>query len=137
MAASEDYLHAALESALDSSRRIRSLQFASRTAFARAALEPAESFESRLIRDGEPYELALFAANNSSAGRYGTSARADAGELTANDFEPEGRWTATKRAGPRRAALPPRASPLKGRAGASSSDDPERCLNAAARLVDA
>lgn len=115
----EDYLSDSLSSLVQSSRLIQSLNFNPTQVFTRAVLSSEQWFETHLIRDAEPHELALF--------RPTDTLRYDAVEQVGEE-----RWTATTRKGPERVGAVERASPLKGR----GTDDPERCLRAARKLLD-
>lgn len=106
---------------------IAALPFKRTQSFARAALMPDAQFESLLIRDAEPYELALFRPTDLAATRYDATL----------DQDPAGddRWTATKHPAPRRAIGKDKASPLKERRGAPGVD-PARALRAAQKLLE-
>jgi hypothetical protein len=115
----DNYLADSLTSLVQSSRLIQSLHFHRSQVFTRAVLASEEWFETHLIRDAEPHELALF--------RPSDMLRYDAVEQVGEE-----RWTATTRKVPERVGAVERASPLKGR----GTDDPERCLRAARKLLD-
>jgi hypothetical protein len=120
------YLSDSLSSLVQSTSLIKSLPFARTQCFTRAVLSSEEWFETHLIRDAEPYELALFRPAES---RYDVPP-----ESSLDRTAGEERWTATQRLGPQRAGGWDKASPLKEKKGAG--DDPERCLKAAKRLLE-
>ncbi|SCV67805.1 BQ2448_5416 [Microbotryum intermedium] len=137
------YLAESLNSIARSSALIDALTFRRTRAFSRAILATEEQFEAHMIRDAEPYELALF--------RPTLESRYDAldGGLMDDDAENvfgassgagavvggEEKWTAAKRGGPQRAGAWDKASPLKERKGTAAAEDPDRCLRAALKLL--
>lgn len=118
---SSNYVLDSLSSMRQSSLVIAALPFHRQHAFARAALASEDYFETNLIRDAEPHELALFSTAHS--------------RLDPADADSQDRWTATKRHGPRRAIGRDKASPLKERRGATVAD-PSRALRAAQKLLE-
>lgn len=118
---SSTYVLDSLTSMRQSSLVIAALPFHRQRAFAHAALASEDYFESNLIRDAEPHELALFSTKH---------ARVDPSDAAGED-----RWTATKRLGPRRAIGRDKASPLKERRTATVAD-PARAIRAAQKLLE-
>lgn len=118
---SNSYINDSLLSIAQSSSIISSLQFHRTEVFTLAVLSPEAWFETHLIRDAEPHELALFRPTDS---RYDPI-----------DAQEEEKWVATKRKGPERLGPLEKASPLK-EGNRKGGDDPERCLQAAQRLLE-
>lgn len=129
-----NYIPDSLASLSQSTALISSLSFTRTNTFTRAVLSSEEWFETHLIRDAEPYELALFRPSTTTAGYDPDVGGAGAGGIGAGPDE----WTATKRDGPQRVGGFDKASPLKEKRGGNNSnaENPERCLKAAKRLLD-
>ncbi|KDE05179.1 hypothetical protein MVLG_04421 [Microbotryum lychnidis-dioicae p1A1 Lamole] len=138
------YLAESLNSIARSSALIDALSFRRDQAMPRAILATEKQFEAYMIRDAEPYELALFRPTLES--RYdaldgdlideddaGTAFGASGG--AGSVLGAEEKWTATKRGGPQRANMFEKASPLKERKGTAAAEDPDRCLRAALKLL--
>ncbi|SCZ93155.1 BZ3500_MvSof-1268-A1-R1_Chr6-2g08495 [Microbotryum saponariae] len=138
------YLAESLNSIALSSALIDALSFRRDQAMPRAILATEKQFEAYMIRDAEPYELALFRPTLES--RYdaldgdlidedhaGTAFGASGG--AGSVLGAEEKWTATKRGGPQRANMFEKASPLKERRGTAAAEDPDRCLRAALKLL--
>lgn len=123
------YIPAALASLQSSTALLSTLHFHSTNALSAALLAPEAAFETHLIRDAAPHELALFEPASSVQ-----PVLLDSADLSrAGDGE---RWTATKRAQPKQVGGWEKASPLKQKKGAAGQqEDPLRCLKAAERLL--
>ncbi|GAA5964094.1 hypothetical protein JCM21900_004506 [Sporobolomyces salmonicolor] len=129
---SSPYLSEALSSLSQSARLLNSLPFHRTQILPITVLSDEDFFESRLIRDAAPHELALFQPNQASGDYWGT----EPDEAAAQDGE---RWIATKRKAPKWVDVgKDKASPLKERqrAPANPVDDPDRCLRAAKKLLE-
>ncbi|BGP31667.1 hypothetical protein JCM10296v2_003441 [Rhodotorula toruloides] len=127
----------ALASLSQSSRVLSSVSFAPLAVLPQAVLSSEDAFETHLIRDAAPHELALFEPNDPTndpviaVDAFEGGMGLEAGE----------RWIAAKRAGPKRAGgVVERPSPLKERRATTASGggatDPDRCLRAAKKLLD-
>ncbi|KAJ8294900.1 DNA mismatch repair protein msh6 [Rhodotorula toruloides] len=125
----------ALASLSQSSRILSSLSFAPLAVLPQTVLSSEDAFETHLIRDAAPHELALFEPNDPTNDPV----------IAVDAFEGAGiegeRWVAAKRAGPKRAGgVVGRPSPLKERrattARGGGATDPDRCLRAAKKLLD-
>lgn len=126
----------ALASLSQSSRILSSLSFAPLAVLPQTVLSSEDAFETHLIRDAAPHELALFEPNDPTNNPV----------IAVDAFEGPGiegeRWVAAKRAGPKRAGgVVGRPSPLKERrattaSGGGGATDPDRCLRAAKKLLD-
>ncbi|BGP15726.1 hypothetical protein JCM10213_007979 [Rhodosporidiobolus nylandii] len=135
---SSDYhrLNDAFRSLAHSTAALNALSFSSPNILPRTVLSPDDFFETHLIRDAAPHELALFepnpATNDFSAGQ-------DPEELLRRQNEDD-RWMATKRRAPQRVAQKDKASPLKQTRNQTTAghavDEPDRCLRAAKKLLD-
>lgn len=127
------YIPSALSSLQSSTALLESLQFTHNPSLSLALLAPEASFETHLIRDAAPHELALF---QPSSTRYDAPILLDSGDLSlGGGAGHEERWTAAKRASPVRVGGWEKASPLKERR-VQGQEDPNRCLKAAERLLD-
>ncbi|BGP24256.1 hypothetical protein JCM10295v2_003166 [Rhodotorula toruloides] len=124
----------ALSSLSQSSRVLSSLSFAPLAILPQTVLSSEDAFETHLIRDAAPHELALFEPNDPTNDPV----------IAVDAFETRGTgqgWLAAKRAGPKRAGgTVARPSPLKERRAATANGgattDPDRCLRAAKKLLD-
>ncbi|GAA5859906.1 hypothetical protein JCM1840_001790 [Sporobolomyces johnsonii] len=129
---SSTYLSDALSSLAQSAQVLDSLPFHRTQILPRTVLSDEDFFESRLIRDAAPHELALFQPNQASGDYWAT----EPDEPAAQDGE---RWIATKRKAPKRVDVgKDKASPLKERQRppANPVDDADRCLRAAKKLLE-
>ncbi|ORY88092.1 hypothetical protein BCR35DRAFT_313096 [Leucosporidium creatinivorum] len=124
------YIPAALSSLQSSTALLNSLHFTHSPSLSLALLSPESTFETHLIRDAAPHELALF---QPSSTRYDAPILLDSADLSLGHHEE--RWTAAKRAPPQRVGGWEKASPLKERR-VQGQEDPNRCLKAAERLLD-
>lgn len=125
----------ALASLRQSARVLDHLAFTPRAALPRAVLASDDHFETHLIRDAAPHELALFEPNDPTNDPVIAPDAFDAQHPSSSGE----RWVAAKRAGPQRAAAARGAggqapSPLKDRR--ATDPDPDRCLRAAKKLLD-
>lgn len=124
------YLPAAFSSLQSSTDLLNSLQFTHNPSLSLALLAPEATFETHLIRDAAPHELALFQPSTS---RYDAPILLDSADLSTGGHHEE-RWTAAKRAPPQRVGGWEKASPLKERR-IQGQEDPNRCLKAAEKLL--
>ncbi|GAA6051784.1 hypothetical protein JCM3770_004970 [Rhodotorula araucariae] len=137
---SAPHLSAAFASLAQSSAALRSFRFEQTAVLPRTVLSSEEFFETHLIRDAAPHELALF----EPAAATNDVLPLDADEVAQMGLangQLDDKWMAIKRKGPRRAGgQRDRASPLRERratqAGHSGGPDPDRCLRAAQKLLD-
>lgn len=125
------YIPAALSSLQSSTALLNSLQITHNPSLSLALLAPEATFETHLIRDAAPHELALF---QPSSTQYDAPILLDSGDLSVGGQHEE-RWTAAKRAAPLRVGGWDKASPLKERR-VQGQEDPNRCLKAAEKLLD-
>ncbi|KAK4049033.1 hypothetical protein OIV83_004394 [Microbotryomycetes sp. JL201] len=128
-----NYIPDALDSLQRSTAVLSGASFNATRSLTRAVLASEDEFETLLIRDAAPYELALFMPT--------AETRLDSAPLVDVDLSRIGdeRWTATKRQAPRRAttAATAKPSPLKLKRGtAKAAEDPTRCLTAARKLLE-
>ncbi|GAA6027761.1 hypothetical protein JCM8097_008021 [Rhodosporidiobolus ruineniae] len=121
----------------DSTAKLSSFTFASSNILPRAVLSPEDYFETHLIRDAAPHELALFEPNPATSDLAASDEQLLALQQQADQNE---RWVATKRKAPQRVAQKERASPLKERRRQTTQpgavDEADRCLRAAQKLLD-
>ncbi|GAA5834766.1 hypothetical protein JCM11251_003658 [Rhodosporidiobolus azoricus] len=134
-----NYLTDAFRSLAQSTAILNSLTFPSTNILPRAVLSSEDFFETHLIRDAAPHELALFEPNPATSE---FAAGQEVEELIRHGEGGAGRekWTAAKRRAPQRVAAKERPSPLKERrrqtTAANGVDEPDRCLRAAKKLLD-
>ncbi|GAA5901665.1 hypothetical protein JCM6882_006035 [Rhodosporidiobolus microsporus] len=131
------YLTDAFRSLTQSTAVLNSLSFPSTNILPRAVLSSEDFFETHLIRDAAPHELALFEPSPATTDFVGGQ---EMEELARAEGGGE-KWTAAKRKAPQRVAAKERPSPLKERrrqttAAAAGVDEPDRCLRAAKKLLD-
>ncbi|GAA6001063.1 uncharacterized protein JCM10292_006356 [Rhodotorula paludigena] len=132
------YLSDAFASLAQSAAVLESLRFERTAVLPRTVLSSEDFFETHLIRDAAPHELALFEPNAPSSDVLPLDAD-EAARLALTGQAVREPWMATKRKGPRRAGgAKDRPSPLKERRAtqAPAGTDPDRCLRAATRLLD-
>ncbi|BGP39631.1 hypothetical protein JCM10449v2_003582 [Rhodotorula kratochvilovae] len=137
---SAPHLSAAFASLAQSAAALRSFRFEQTAVLPRTVLSSEEFFETHLIRDAAPHELALF----EPAAATNDVLPLDADEVAQMGLangQLDDKWMAIKRKGPRRAGVQKdRASPLRERratqAGHPGGPDPDRCLRAAQKLLD-
>lgn len=110
------------------STSLAALPFRNTSSFSRAVLEPQLLLS--LIREAESHELALFQQAKEGGA---TAFVAEQLERLRLGRSGSGRWEVPKRVGPLRRSAPDHPSPLKRRA--VEQDDPERYLQAAAKLL--
>lgn len=129
------YLGDALASLSQSASVLRSLSFSSRAVLPRCVLSPDDWFETHLIRDAAPHEIALFDPNPASYPvvqlELDDPLLLDA--ANANNSEAH-RLAVAKRRAPKRANLTPNVN--VGATTTATRNEPERCLLTAQKLLD-
>jgi len=138
---STSHLSAAFASLAQSAAALRACRFDQSAVLPRTVLSSEEFFETHLIRDAAPHELALFEPAPATTDVLPHDAD-EVAQLGLAQGQSEDKWMAIKRKGPRRAGgQKDKASPLKERrvtqaAGGTGGPDPDRCLRAAQKLLD-
>lgn len=130
-----NYIPDALASLQSSTELLHSIKFSQTRSLTRCVLGSEADFETHLIRDAAPHELALFDLQGTSTTNTRIDASLDSDQIEALQNGGD-KWTATKRGGPVRRGGWDRPSPLKRRPGTSVAEDPDRCLRAALRLLE-
>ncbi|GJN88984.1 hypothetical protein Rhopal_001955-T1 [Rhodotorula paludigena] len=133
------YLSDAFASLAQSAAVLESLRFERTAVLPRTVLSSEDFFETHLIRDAAPHELALFEPNAPSSDVLPLDGD-EAARLALTGQADREPWMATKRKGPRRAGgAKDRPSPLKERRAtqAPAGTDPDRTMPRAQDHVDA
>lgn len=130
-----NYIPDALASLQSSTELLHSINFRQTRSLTRCVLGSEADFETHLIRDAAPHELALFDLEGSNTTTTRLDVSLDPDQVDAMQVGGD-KWTATKRGGPSRRGGWDRPSPLKRRPGTTITDDPDRCLRAALRLLE-
>ena len=130
-----NYIPDALASLQSSTEILQSINFSQNRSLIRCVLGSEADFETHLIRDAAPHELALFdlQGSNTTTTRVDPSSDPDQADPLQHGVD---QWTATKRGGPARRGGWDRPSPLTRRPGTTVVEDPDRCLRAALRLLE-
>ncbi|GAA5968883.1 hypothetical protein JCM11641_000766 [Rhodosporidiobolus odoratus] len=137
---STSYLTDAFRSLSTSTALLNSLPLSSSNILPRTVLSNEDFFETHLIRDAAPHELALFQPNAATSDFDAGGAVVDEGWLREQQGGETG-WGVRKRQGPVRVGAREKASPLKSarrqtQQGGGGVDEPDRCLRAAKKLLD-
>jgi hypothetical protein len=130
-----NYIPDALASLQSSTELLHSINFRQTRSLTRCVLGSEADFETHLIRDAAPHELALFDLEGSNTTTTRLDVSLDPDQVDSMQVGGD-KWTATKRGGPSRRGGWDRPSPLKRRPGTTITDDPDRCLRAALRLLE-
>ncbi|GAA6064093.1 hypothetical protein JCM10212_004164, partial [Sporobolomyces blumeae] len=130
-------LHEAFASLSRSAAQLSQLSFPVGSILPQTVLSSVASFETHLIRDADPHELALFQPNDANLDYWASTADNNNDLNRVAGGQDADTWTAAKRQGPRRVeTAKDKASPLKDLSSKGSTADPDRCLRAAQKLLE-